>query len=130
MDFCYTSFKDPTNGNKMKNKNKLLIIWSTQEIEVAKKMILLYASVMLDRGYWDEAIIMVWGPSAKVLAQNKELQEKVKEVAKTGVKFQACVVCSDSYNVSHDLETLGIELTHTGELLTQALQNDWKVLTF
>ena len=27
--------------------NKLLIIWSTSEIEVAKKMILLYGSVML-----------------------------------------------------------------------------------
>ena len=110
--------------------NKLLIIWSTQEIEVAKKMVLLYSGVMLPRGYWDEAILMIWGPSAKLLAENKELQEKVKEIAKTGVKLQACVVCTDDYGVSNTLEALGIELTHTGEMLTQALQSDWKVITF
>ena len=111
-------------------KNKLLIIWSTEEIEVAKKMILLYSSVMLERGYWDEAIIMVWGPSARLLATNIELQSKVKEISETGVEFQACIVCADEYGVSKDLENLGIKMTHTGELLTQALQSDWKVLSF
>lgn len=111
-------------------KNKLLIIWSSSEEEVAKKLILLYGSVMLPRGYWDEATIMVWGPSAKLLAQNSNLQDKVKAVMQTGVKFNACVVCSDDYGVSDKLEALGIELTHTGEMLTNALQSDYKVITF
>jgi len=115
---------------RFKMKNKLLIISSTEEIEVAKKMILLYSGVILERGYWDEAIIMIWGPSARLLSENKELQDRVKEIAKTGVQFQACVVCSDAYGVSKKLEELGIELTHTGEMLTEALQNDCKVLTF
>ena len=110
--------------------NKLLIIWSTQEIEVAKKMVLLYSGVMLERGYWDEAVLMIWGPSAKLLSENIELQNKVKEIAKTGVKLQACVVCTDEYGVSQKLEDLGVELTHTGEMLTQALQSDWKTITF
>lgn len=110
--------------------NKLLIIWSTEEIEVAKKMILLYSSVMLPRGYWDEAIIMIWGPSARLLSKDLELQKKVKEVSSTGVKFQACVVCTDEYGVSQSLRDLGVELVHTGEMLTEALQSDWKVLTF
>ncbi|MDF1881624.1 DsrE family protein [Sulfurimonas sp. MAG313] len=110
--------------------NKLLIVWSTEEIEVAKKMILLYSSVMLERGYWDEASIMIWGPSARLISQNTQLQNKIKEIAKTGVKFQACVVCTDEYGVSKTLKGLGIELIHTGEVLTQALQGDWKVLTF
>ena len=111
-------------------KNKLLIIWSTEEIEVAKKMVLLYSGVILPRGYWDEAILMIWGPSARLLSENKELQEKLKEIAKTGVKLQACLVCTDEYGVSQQLKDLGIELTHTGEMLTQALQSDWKTITF
>jgi len=37
--------------------NKLLIVWSTSEIEVVKKMILLYGSVILPRNYWDVAHI-------------------------------------------------------------------------
>ena len=110
--------------------NKLLIVWSTGEVEVAKKMVLLYGSVILPRAYWDEAHIMIWGPSAKLLAENEELQTMVKTVQETGVKFSCCVVCSDDYGVSNKLVTLGIEMTHTGEKLTESLQNDWKVITF
>ncbi|MEK6658433.1 MAG: DsrE family protein [Campylobacterota bacterium] len=111
-------------------KNKLLIVWSSADEEVAKKLILLYGSVMLPRGYWDEATIMIWGPSAKLLAQSEELQERVKTVMQTGVKFSVCVVCSDDYGVSEQLSALGVELTHTGEMLTNALQSDYKVITF
>ena len=111
-------------------KNKLLIVWSTSEVEVAKKMVLLYSSVILERGYWDEAHLMIWGPSAKVLAENVELQEWLLKVQKSGVKTSTCVVCSDDYGVTDKLEELGVEATHTGEFLTEALQSDWKVVTF
>ena len=110
--------------------NKLLIVWSSGEKEVATKLILLYGSVMLERKYWDEATIMLWGPSAKLLAEDRELQEKVRLVQESGVKFNACVVCSDDYGVSKQLQEMNIELIHTGEMLTGALQSDTKVITF
>ena len=112
-------------------KNKLLIVWSSGEVEVAKKLVLLYGSVMLERKYWDEATIMIWGPSAKLLAENLDLQEQFKVVQESGVKFNACVVCTDDYGVSNELRELGVELIHTGEMLTEALQSDEiKVITF
>lgn len=112
-------------------KNKLLIVWSSGEVEVAKKLVLLYGSVMLERKYWDEATIMIWGPSAKILAQDKKLQEQMKVVHDSGVKFNACVVCTDDYGVSDKLRELGVQLIHTGEMLTEALQSDeTKVITF
>jgi len=111
-------------------KNRLLIVWSSQDKEVAEKLVLLYSGVMLPRNYWDEAILMIWGPSAKLLNEDKDLQKKIKEIALTGVKLQACVVCTDDYGVSDNLKELGIELIHTGEMLTHALQNNWKVITF
>ncbi|MBC8237817.1 MAG: DsrE family protein [Helicobacteraceae bacterium] len=112
-------------------KNKLLIVWSSGEAEVAKKLVLLYSSVMLERKYWDEATIMIWGPSAKLLAENTDLQEQFKVVRESGVKFNACVVCTDDYGVSDQLRSLGVDLIHTGEMLTEALQNDdVKVITF
>jgi len=110
--------------------NKLLIVWSTEEVEVAKKMVLLYGSVILPRGYWDEAHLMIWGPSARALAHNIELQEMLKTVQESGVATSACVVCSDDYGVSDKLEALGVKTVHTGEFLTGALQSDWKVITF
>jgi len=86
---------------------------------------------MLERKYWDEATIMIWGPSAQILAKNRELQEQMKIVRDSGVKFNACVVCSDDYGVSDTLRELGVELIHTGEMLTEALQSvDIKVVTF
>jgi len=110
--------------------DKLLIVWSSGEIEVAKKLVLLYGSVILPRGYWNEAHLMVWGPSAKLLAENTELQAMVSKVIDSGVKASVCVVCSDDYGVTEQLRFLGIEPTHTGEFLTQALKSDWKVVTF
>ncbi|MDD4883075.1 DsrE family protein [Sulfuricurvum sp.] len=110
--------------------DKLLIVWSSGEIEVAKKLVLLYGSVILPRGYWDEAHLMVWGPSAKLLAENTELQEMVAKVINSGVKASVCVVCSEDYSVTEQLRAMGIEPVHTGELLTQALKSDWKVVTF
>ncbi|MEA3370416.1 MAG: DsrE family protein [Campylobacterota bacterium] len=111
--------------------NKLLIVWSSGEVEVAKKLVLLYSSVMLERKYWDEATIMIWGPSAKILAQNRELQEQMSIVRDSGVAFNACVVCTDDYGVSEKLRELGVKLIHTGEMLTEALQDDsTKVVTF
>ena len=113
----------------MASKERLLILWSSGEIEVAKKMVLLYSSVILPRGYWDEAHLMVWGPSAKLLAESQELQEMLQKVLASGVKASVCVVCSDDYGVTEKLASLGVEPIHTGELLTEALKNDWKVIT-
>ena len=107
-----------------------MIVWSSGEIEVAKKLVLLYGSVILPREYWDEAHLMIWGPSAKLLAQNSEIQEMFSKVLDSGVKASVCVVCSDDYGVTEQLKALGVEPIHTGEFLTQALKNDWKVVTF
>ena len=93
-------------------------------------MVLLYGSVILPREYWDEAHLMIWGPSARVLAEDTSLQEMLKTVQQSGVKTSACVVCSDDYGVSEKLQALGVETVHTGEFMTHALQNDWKVITF
>jgi hypothetical protein len=116
--------------SKRKFMNKLLIIWSTEELEVAKKMVLLYSSVILPRNYWDEAHLMIWGPSARLLAENIELQDMLKNIQNTGVKTSVCVVCSDDYGVTDKLVDLGVDAIHTGEFLTEALQSDWKVVTF
>ena len=112
------------------NVDKLLIVWSSGEIEVAKKMVLLYSSVILPRAYWDEAHLMIWGPSAKLLAENDELKEMLIQVKETGVKLSCCIVCSDDYGVTEELQSMGVEAIHTGELMTEALKSDWKVLTF
>lgn len=114
----------------MPKKEKLLILWTNADKEVAKKLVLLYGSVILPREYWKEAHLMVWGPSIKLLAEDEELQELLKSMLKTGVTASTCIVCSDDYNYSEKMKSLGIEPNHTGELFTEALKSDeWATIT-
>ncbi|MBD3790466.1 MAG: DsrE family protein [Campylobacterales bacterium] len=111
-------------------KNKLLIVWSSQDREVAMKLPLLYGSVILERAYWEEAHLMIWGPSIKLAAQDPEIQERLKQIQATGVTMSACIVCTDDYGATEALKELGIENTHTGEMLTHCLKDEsWAVMT-
>lgn len=111
-------------------KENLLIVWTNGDIEVANKFPLLYSSVILDRGYWKTANLMLWGPSIKLAKDNLQIQEQLKKIQITGVKMSACVVCVEDYDATSILNELNIEITHTGELLTKALKDDsWAVMT-
>lgn len=104
-------------------KENLLIVWSNADIEVATNFPLLYSSVVLERNYFKTAHLMLWGPSI-LLVKDTFIQEKLKYILSTGVKMSACIVCVEDYGAIEELEKLGIEITHTGELLTNALKDE------
>ena len=111
-------------------KTKLLIVWSSEDREVALKFPLLYGSVILERNYWEEAHLMIWGPSIKLAATDKKIQKAIKKMQSNGVSMSACIVCTDDYQATEALESLGISNIHTGEMLTQCLKDDtWSVMT-
>lgn len=111
-------------------KENCLIIISTDNIESIKKFPLLYSSVALDREYFKRLHVMFWGASILVLKENSEIQKLVMDIAKSGVEFSSCVVCSDEYEATDTLESIGVTCNHTGELMTEALRSDeWATLT-
>jgi len=110
--------------------NRLAVIWSSGDPEVANKVCLMYTQNAKKQKWFDEVTLIVWGPSAKLLATDRELQTTIKSMLKDGVKIQACRACSDSYGVSNDLRELGIEVKYMGKPLTDILKQGWKVLTF
>ena len=110
---------------------KLLIIWSSGDAKVAHKMAFMYGHNALRHGWWQAVRLLVWGPSAKLLCEDAELQERVEQMGKDGVELLACKACSDQYGVSARLEELGIKVIYMGEPLTQMLKSpDWAALTF
>lgn len=113
----------------VQNKDKLLMVWSSGDIEVAEKMILMYAGVMMDRQYWKEAILMIWGASVRLLAEKSELQAKVQKIKSSGVQVCACVACVDEYDVRNVYAEMGIEIIHTGSVMTDCLKNGWRSIT-
>ncbi len=42
------------------------------------------------QGWFDEVVLIVWGPSAKLLSENKMVQDYVKKMQDAGIKVEAC----------------------------------------
>ncbi len=112
--------------------SKLAVIWSSGDPEVAEKVCFMYTHAAKRAKWFDKVVLIVWGPSAKLLSENTELQKKIKAMAKDGVKLQACVACARMYgdDVVKKLKDLGIEVKGMGVPLSNYLKNDWKTLTF
>ena len=111
-------------------KNRLAVVWTSGDSEVAHKMCLMYTHAAKNAKWFDDVTLIVWGPSSRLLAGDKELQAKIKSMMASGVVVQACVVCADMYGVSDDLRAMGIEVKGMGRPLSDLLKSDWKVLTF
>ncbi|MGL4688403.1 MAG: DsrE family protein [Fusobacteriaceae bacterium] len=112
--------------------DKLVILWTTDNREVAIKMIFMYAVNAKIKNWWKEIEIVIWGPSANLISYDKELQIYLKNLQEKGVKIRACKACADEYNVADILrEKLGLEVVYMGEPFTDILKSSqYKVITF
>jgi hypothetical protein len=119
------------NGHMKKaDKQQLAVVWTSGDSEVAEKACFMYTHNARLKGWFDEVVLIVWGPSARLLSENKELQEMVKQMIADGIKVQACIACANMYGVADQLKSLGIEVKGMGPVLTDYLKQNWKVLTF
>ena len=110
--------------------DKLLVVWSSKDREVALKMVFMYTRNAKIHDWWDNVRLVVWGPSSKLLSEDDELQAHIKNMKDSGVEVMACKACADSYGVSTQLEGLGIQVIYMGEPLTAMLKDGWTALTF
>ena len=115
---------------KKTEKQRLAVIWTSSDPEVAEKVCFMYTQNARLKGWFDEVVLVVWGPSAKLLSENKVLQDRVKQMIADGVKVEACVACANMYGVADQLTAMGIEVKPMGPVLTVYLKENWKVLTF
>ena len=109
---------------------RLAVVWTSGDPDVAHRVALMYTHAAKQAGWFDEVRLVVWGPSARLLSGDKDLQAKIQEMADDGVNVDACVVCADSYGVSDRLRELGLDVLPMGRPLSDMLQSDWKVITF
>ena len=109
--------------------DKLFVLWASQDPEVARHMVFMYTKNAKLRGWWNTIRLVVWGPSAKLLANDKELQAELRELKEAGVELQACKACADHYGVSEKLSELGIDVIYMGVPLTEYLKTGWASLT-
>jgi len=111
-------------------QSRLLVIWSSADPDVARNVAFMYTHAAKNAHWFDKVRLVVWGPSAKLLAQDEALQKEVRAMIKDGVEVMACVVCADRYKASDKLRALGVEVRGMGNPLTTMLKSDWKCITF
>jgi hypothetical protein len=105
--------------------DELVVLWTSGDREVAFKIAFMYAfNSRRFKWGWKNVTLVVWGPSAKLLVADKELQEYVAKLKDAGVKLLACKKCADLYGVSDGLRQLGIEVKYMGKPLTDYLRNN------
>lgn len=93
-------------------------------------MVFMYTRNSKKNDWWDRVRLVVWGPSAKLLANDEELQGHIKIMKDFGVEMYACIACADMYGVTSVLKELGIEVIPMGAPLTEMLKEGWTTLTF
>ena len=103
-------------------KKSLAVLWTSGDREAALKMAFMYTLNAKLKGWWEEVIFIVWGPSARLLSRDRELQERIGQMKEAGVVLEACKACADLYGVSGDLEALGIEVKYMGVTLSEYLK--------
>ena len=110
--------------------SKLGVLWTSGDVDVAYKVCFMYTNAAKKRQWFDEVELIVWGPSSRLLAGDKNLQAEIKKMQENGVVVKACLACADLYGVTDKLRELGIEVKYMGQPLSEMLKSDWKVLTF
>jgi len=118
------------NEIKMENTtSKLAVLWTSGDPDVAEKMAFMYTYNAKKQGWFDEVVLIIWGPSAKLLSENKMLQDYVKKMQEAGIKVEACMACARMYEVDGKLKELGIDVKGMGVPLSNYLKEGWKTLS-
>ena len=117
---------------ELRPADKLVVLWTSGDRDVALKMVFMYTyNASTPRfGWWKDITLIVWGPSSKLLSEDKELQDYVKKMKKAGIRLEACKACADMYGVSDKLAALGIDVKYMGDVLTNYIKEGRHVLTF
>lgn len=113
----------------MSKGKKLYILWTNADPITSEKMVMMYGINSKARNWWEEVTIIIWGSTAKLVAENDLIQEKIKQAIHVGVSVSACKACADQLGVSDELLELGVEIKYWGEDLTEILKEDEKLIT-
>lgn len=109
--------------------DRLTIVWSSADREVAENMVFMYATNSLLEGWWDEVTLLIWGPSARLAARDAKIQQHLARMKDAGVELVACKQCADKYGVALGLEEQGVRVFYAGAYLTDKIKAGEKLIT-
>lgn len=107
----------------------LYLLWTNADAITAEKMVFMYASNSLVRGWWDKVTLIIWGAPTQLVSENKTIQQRIKKAQAAGVHISACKACAEQLDIVKPLQDLGIELIYWGNPLTVLIKEKKTLLT-
>jgi len=103
--------------------SKLLVIIATGEKEKALTG-LMYARNALKHGWLEDVKVVFFGPSERLITEDDQVADEVKEVALIGESF-ACKAISDREGFSGELERLGVKVEYVGSIISNHIKDGY-----
>ena len=107
----------------------LHILWTTDNRDTFFTMLSTYALNSKKRNWWDHINVIIWGASARLAANDTQVQTEVLEMMNSGIRVEACRHYAEELGVTAQLEKLGVEVRFMGVPLTTYLKSGEKMLT-
>ncbi|MCW3992713.1 MAG: hypothetical protein NWE79_08375 [Candidatus Bathyarchaeota archaeon] len=85
---------------------------------------LMYARNALKQGWLADVKVIFFGPSERLVVQDDEVAERVKEVALVGESF-ACKAISDREGLSEEVEKLGVKVEYVGSIISDLIKDGY-----
>ncbi len=115
----------------MPQNDTLHIVWTSNDPTTAKRMVFMYATNSLRKGWWNHVHVIIWGGATKLFCEDQEIRDKVRAFLDAGGDVSACRRCAEELGVDKLLEEFGgIDLFYVGEHFTKLLKDGETILTF
>lgn len=114
---------------KDSDDNTLYILWTNADPVTANLMVFMYAENSMRYQKWDDITIIVWGATTKLVAEDLQIQERIRKLQEMGVHFSACITCAEELGVTEKIRSLGIDLVKWLNPMTELLKGNKKLLT-
>ena len=111
------------------NNNALHILWTNDNVDTSINMVMMYSKASKTHGFWEDVTVIIWGATAKLVAENKEVRDHIDLARQAGVKFVGCIACAQNLGVVDELTDFGIDLKLMGQPLRELIKNKEYLIT-
>jgi hypothetical protein len=122
-------FLERTDTMTENMEDKLLVLWTSGDKNVAMNMVLMYTHNAKLHDWWADVTLLIWGSSGQLLIEDAEVQAKLADMKEAGVDIIACRRCAENMGIVGKLEQLGVNVFYTGQFLTDWLKSGKKHIT-
>lgn len=110
-------------------ENKINILWTNADPVTSELMVMMYATNAMKRDLWEHVRVIIWGATAKLVAEDCHIQKLVAEAKEAGVEFSACIACAERLGVKETLQELEIDIRSWGVPLTEIIKDNEHLIT-